>query len=224
MTKRAPRSIASSADDPRRIARPEHSRLGLEQDRRRAPVPSKLGKSRAPSSGASRSTAMPCSLRTRSLSSPQPCSPREEPGDAASGRRARFPSRARARARGRARGGAERVYQALSPCEKRISRDSPPEAARTWPGGYCSTSGDVPAARDEPERERAAEDPGADDDRARQSGSASRTPLSRRHAASSRVSVRRISQGRDAQRPARSRSARDGFGGELGCEWKTASS
>src|SRR5262245_19081919 len=35
---------------------------------------------------------------------------------------------------------AERVYQSFAPCEKRIRRDSPPEAARTWPGGYCSTS------------------------------------------------------------------------------------
>ena len=73
---------------------------------------------------------------------------------------------------------------------------------------------DVPAARDEPERERAAEDTRADDDRATQAAIGFAPPSSSRHAASSRVSVRRISQGRDAQRPARSRSAREGLGGD----------
>src|SRR5207244_2254988 len=35
---------------------------------------------------------------------------------------------------------AERACQASSPCEQRISRDSPPEPARTWPAATGSTS------------------------------------------------------------------------------------
>src|SRR6186997_3433317 len=82
---------------------------------------------------------MPCSFRTRSLSSPQPCEPLKNQATPLGTKSSRPVSRSSSRQRSSARRD-ERVYQSLSPCEKRIRRDSPPEAARTCPGGYCSTS------------------------------------------------------------------------------------
>src|SRR5262245_1671243 len=103
------------------------------------PRASKLGKSRTPSSDPSRSTAIPCSLRTRSLASSQPWAPVKNHATP-DGTNSSVPvSRSSSRQRSSARR-AERVYQSLVPCEKRISLDSPPDAARTSPGGYCSTS------------------------------------------------------------------------------------
>src|SRR5689334_1038934 len=82
---------------------------------------------------------MSFSRRTRSLASPQSCAPVKNHATP-EGTTSSLPvSRSNSRQRSSARR-AERVYQSLSPCAKRIRRDSPPEAARTCPGGYCSTS------------------------------------------------------------------------------------
>ena len=60
---------------------------------------------------------------------------------------------------------AERVYQSSSPCANRSSRVSPPDAERTVPGAYCSTSvTSRPAAARQLPGGRGAEDARADDD------------------------------------------------------------
>src|SRR5262245_24153486 len=103
------------------------------------PRPSKLGKRRAPSSGATRSTGIDCSRRTRSAAALQPSELRMNQATPLGTNSSVPVSRSSSFQSSSARQ-AERVYQSFAPCEKRIRRDSPPEAARTWPGGYCSMS------------------------------------------------------------------------------------
>ena len=165
----------------------------------------------------------PSSRSTRSLSAPQPSASAEEPGDAARDeelgagvplelapelerppRRARVPGVAAVR-------GAD---------QPRLAAGGGADVA----GRVLLDEGDLPAAGDEPQGERAAEDAGADDDRARQAAPA---PPARLRAARPRAPAcpcagsARVARPRG---PARSRSAREGLGGDDGWEWKTASS
>ena len=173
-----------------------------------SPSPSKLGKRRAPSVGRERSTGTAL-LAEDALALLRPSRrAAEEPGDAA-GDEELLP----------------RVLLELAPelerarepsaCTRRCAvraADQPrlPARRRTDVAGrVLLDERDLPAARDEPECERAAEDPGADDDRARQAGSspAVRCPAARPRARACPCAGS-ARAARPRGRPARGRRAR----------------
>src|SRR5215211_3472395 len=86
-------------------------------------------------SGSTRSHGMPSSRSVASDAASQPSSRRANHATPASTTSAGSISRQRSSARR-----ADRVCHASSPCEQRISLDSPPEPARTWPAATGSTS------------------------------------------------------------------------------------
>ena len=203
-------------DHPRRVARAQDPGLGLVQDR--VEIPAVEAGKEAGSFVGSEPLDRDALLAEDALALGAPAvALAEEPGDAARheelGARVAFQLAPELeRAPGRA--GVPGVGAVRAADQPRLAAGSGADVA----GRVLLDESDLPAARDEPECERAAEDAGADDDRATQSSTLCARPSSMRHAASSRVSVRRISHGREAQSPARSRSVREGRGADVGWE------
>ena len=124
----------------RRAARVQHARVGLVEDARGGRRGRATGRGRVPPPARATRSAMPSRAERLAALRLEAVAPPREPGDADRLPDADAVSTPAARARASRARRASRLYHSTSPWAMRSSRVSPPEADRTVPGAYCSTS------------------------------------------------------------------------------------